>query len=125
VSHRLLEQYALHTAYVRILSKHGCGRMRFDWFKNDNAPPVLKTIRDYAEGLKFDFNNEIQSEHFGVGRNMSIEGCSVRYIDGLQNIIMEMHSHFSDSSKQDARTMHTHLKALLDYLFKNYLIQQG
>jgi hypothetical protein len=38
---------------------------------------------------------------------------------------MVMHSHFSDTSRQDARTTHTHLKALLDYLFQEYLIRQG
>ncbi len=98
--------------------------MRFDWFKNED-PPSVKTIRDYAERLKFEFNNEVQSEHFGASRNLSIEGCSVRYVDGLKNIIMQMHSHFSDTSRQDARTTHTHLKVLLDYLFENYLLQKG
>jgi hypothetical protein len=117
----LLKKYALHSAYVRILSKNGCGRMRFEWFQNEDA---VKTIRDYAERLKFEFNNEIQSEHFGASRNLSIEGCSVRYMHEL-NVMMEMHSHFSDTSRQDARTTHTHLKVLLDYLFKNYLIRQG
>jgi hypothetical protein len=95
--------------------------MRFEWFKSEDA---VKTIRDYAERLKFEFNNEIQSEHFGASRNLSIEGCSVRYMHEL-NVMMEMHSHFSDTSRQDARTTHTHLKVLLDYLSKNYLIQQG
>ena len=120
----LLEQYALHSAYVRILSNNGCRRMRFDWFKSEDAK-IVKTIRDYAERLKFEFNHEIQSEHFGASRNLSIEGCSVRYKDELQNIIMEMHSHFSDTSRQDARTTHTHLKALLDYLFEKHLIRRG
>jgi hypothetical protein len=120
----LLKQYALHHAYVRILSKNGCGRMRFDWFQNEDTN-IVKTIRDYAERLKFEFNDEIQSEHFGASRNLSIEGCSVRYKDELQNVIMVMHSHFSDTSRQDARTTHTHLKALLDHLFQNYLIQPG
>jgi hypothetical protein len=41
------------------------------------------------------------------------------------NVMMEMHSHFLDTSRQDARTTHTHLKVLLDYLLKSYLIQQG
>jgi hypothetical protein len=46
-------------------------------------------------------------------------------MDQLNAMIMEMHSHPSDTSRQDARMTHTHLKVLLDYLFKNYLIQQG
>jgi hypothetical protein len=98
--------------------------MRFDWFKDEDTT-IVKTIRDYAERLKFEFNNEIQSEHFGASRNLSIEGCSVRFMNEHKNVIMEMHSHFSDTSRQDARTTHSHLKVLLDYLFRNYLIQQG
>jgi hypothetical protein len=39
----LLKQYALHSAYVRILSKNICGRMRFDWFKNEEDK-IVKTI---------------------------------------------------------------------------------
>jgi hypothetical protein len=101
-----------------------CGCMRFDWFQNEDAKTV-KTIRDCAERLKFEFNDEIQSEHFGASHNHSIEGCSVRCEDELQNVIMVMHSHFSDTSGQDARTTHTHMKALLDHLFQNYLIQPG
>jgi hypothetical protein len=120
----LLKKDALFSAYLRILSKNGCGRMPYEWFKNEDAL-IVKTIQDYAEHLKFEFNNEIQSEHFSASRNLSLEGCSVRYMDNFKNIIMEMHSHFSDTSRQDARTTHTHLKMLLDYLFQNYLIQQG
>ena len=120
----LLRKYAFHLAYVRILSKNGCGRMRFDWFKNEEYW-IVKTIGDYAERLKFESNNEVQSEHFGASRNLSIEGCSVRYLDLLKNINMEMHSHFSDTSRQDARTTHTHLKILLDYLFENALLKKG
>ncbi len=75
----LLKKYALHSAYVRILSNNGCGRMRYEWFKNEDAP-IVKTIRDYAERLKFEFNNEIQSKHFGASRNLSIEGCSVWHL---------------------------------------------
>jgi hypothetical protein len=71
----LLKKYTLHSAYVRIRSKNGCGRMCFEWFKSKDA---VKTIRDYAERLKFEFNNEIHSEHFGASCNLPIEGRSVR-----------------------------------------------
>jgi hypothetical protein len=121
----LLKQHALHHACVRILSKNGCGRVRFDWFQKNEDTKIVKSVRDHAERLKFELNDEIQSEHFGVSGNLSIEGCSVRCKDELQNVIMVMHSHFSDTSRQDARTTHTHLKALLDHLFQNYFIQPG
>jgi hypothetical protein len=41
----LLKKYALHLAYIWILSKKGCGRMHFEWFKDVNAL-IVKTIRD-------------------------------------------------------------------------------
>jgi hypothetical protein len=81
--------------------------MRFDWFQNEDTKTV-KTIRDHAERLNFEFNDEIQSEHFVASCNLSIEGCSVRHKDELQNVIIVMHSHFSDMSGQDVRTTHTH-----------------
>lgn len=109
----MLEKYALHLWHVRILSKCGCGAMRQDWFKRSHN--FIKTIRDYAERLKFEFNLEIQSEHFGNCRSLSIEGCSCRFMKEGQ-LLMEMHSHFSDSSRQDARTTYAHMKVELQYL---------
>jgi hypothetical protein len=32
----------------------------------------VKTIQDYAEALKMEFNNEIQTEHFGNSHALSI-----------------------------------------------------
>ena len=40
------------------------------------------TERDYAEGLKAEFDKEIQSEAFGYNRTLSIEGSSWEYHDG-------------------------------------------
>jgi hypothetical protein len=60
--------------------------MCFDWLKNEDAN-IVKTIRDYTEWLKFEFNNEIQSEHFGASCNLSIEGCNGRYKDELKMLI--------------------------------------
>ena len=107
----MLEKYSLHLWHVRILSKCGCGAMRQDWFKR--CPNFIKTIRDYAERLKFEFNLEIQSEHFGNCWSLSIEGCSCRFIKEGK-ILIEMHSHFSDSSRQDATN--AHMKVELQYL---------
>jgi hypothetical protein len=36
--------------------------------------------------------------------------------DYSDNIRMESHSHFSDKSKQNASTTHTHMEVLLNYL---------
>ena len=87
--------------------------MRQDWFKHCNN--FIKTISDYAERLKFEFNLEIQSEHFGNCWSLSIEGCSCRFMKEGK-ILMEIHSHFLDSSRQDARTTYAHMKVELQYL---------
>jgi hypothetical protein len=118
----MLEKYAIHLWHVRILSKCGCGAMRLDWFKR--SLNFIKTIRDYAERLKFEFNLEIQSEHFGNCRSLSIEGCSCRYMR-LAECLMEMHSHFSDSSRQDSRTTFAHMQVELKYLEDAGIIQKG
>jgi hypothetical protein len=103
----MLEKYAYHYPHIRILSKTGCGAMRLDWFRR--MLKCIKTIHDYAERLKVSMNNEIQSEHFGHSRSLSIEGCSCRYMDDSGKSVMEMHSHFSDLSRQDARTTFSHM----------------
>jgi hypothetical protein len=49
--------------------------MRQKAFQNEIG--CVSTSRDYAERLPFKFNLEIQSEHFGNGRSLSIEGSTV------------------------------------------------
>jgi hypothetical protein len=132
-----LEALATHLPHVQILSNNLCGRMRADYFKS--MPYSVKTIRDYAEALKMEFNNEIQSEHFGNSRALSIEGSSVRMFNRSslaayeQNIItvdelvrtMETHSHFSAGKRQDARTTFENMHVLVQYLFKEGIIKEG
>ena len=45
----------------------------------------VETTRDYAEILKFEFDNEIMSEHFGNSRSLSIEWCSARFFPNPNN----------------------------------------
>jgi hypothetical protein len=111
--------------------------MRANYFKS--MPYSVKTIRDYGEALKMEFNNEIQSEHFGNSRALSIEGSSVQMFDRSslaayeQNIItvdelvrtMETHSHFSDRKRQDALTTFENMHVLVQYLFKKGIIREG
>jgi hypothetical protein len=95
--------------------------MRLDWFKR--SLNFIKTIRDYAERLKFEFNLEIQSEHFGNCRSLSIEGCSCRYMR-LAECLMEMHSHFSDSLRQDSRKTFAHMQVIIITHNNNSLISR-
>ncbi len=55
----MLEKYAFHLWCIQALSKCGCVAMCLDWFKHSHH--FSKTIRDYAEWLKFEFNLKIQS----------------------------------------------------------------
>jgi hypothetical protein len=76
------------------------------------AQPQFHQNKNYVERLKFEFNLEIQSEHFGNCWSLSIEGCSCQFMKEGQ-LLMKMHSHFSDPSRQDARTTYAHMKVEL------------
>ena len=60
----------------------------------------------------------MQSEHFGNGSSLSIEGCMIDVVDQDMNGYMEFHSHFSDNSQQDASTTHAHIVSILTELKK-------
>ena len=46
----------------------------------------VKTTRDYAQRFKFEFDNEIMSEHFGIAQSLSIEGYSAWFFLNPNNI---------------------------------------
>ena len=69
----------------------------------------ILSVRDYAERLSAHFNLEIQSDHFGNGRSLSIEDCNIQYIDEEHEEHSEYHSHLWDDSRQDASTTHAHM----------------
>ena len=111
-----LEKYIYHIHYVQILSKNHCGKLqeRACYSKPGN----ILSIRDYAERMSANFNLEIQSEHFGNGRSLSIEGCMIYIVNQNMNGYMEFHSYFSDDSRQDASTTHAHMVSMLTELKK-------
>jgi hypothetical protein len=96
---------------VKILSKDFCGKDRFDAFKK--RPGDVNTWPDYVEQLSAKFNLEIQSDHFGNGRSLYMEGSRVKFfsataianaeanpvVDSSNLITMESHSRFSNESK--------------------------
>ena len=132
-----LETYAYHLSLVHILSKKACGEMRHLLF--ESMPGSVKTIRDYSERLSAVFDKEAQSEHFGNGRSLSIEGSAVesynreqlaqyndREIDASDlQTSMEFHSHFSDFSKQDAAATYAHTDKLVRILFESGRMKRG
>ena len=118
----LLEKYIYHVHYVQILSKDHCGKLR----KNAcySKPGNILSIRYYAERMSANFNLEIQSEHFGNRRSISIKGCMIDIIDQDLNGYMEFHSHFSDDSRQDICTTHAHVVCMLTELRNNNQLKQ-
>ena len=49
-------------------------------------PGEFHTIQDFAERLTLQFNNEIQTEHFGGSCTVSLEGVAVRFFPGGNDI---------------------------------------
>ena len=120
-----IEKYSYHRPHVIILRKKHCGAMKMNAFKN--SPGSVKTRRDYAERLSATFDLEIQSEHFGNGRSLSMEGSSVEFhiadllkeykagnldVEELEQQF-EFVSHFSDVSRQDSTTTNAHMDVLI------------
>jgi hypothetical protein len=103
----VLEKFAHHLPYAKILSKNGCSASRKEAFKQ--LPFSVYSHHDYAEPLLAIFNNQAQSNHFGNDCILSIEGCSVKLHSPEEGVetTMEFHSHFSDGLKQDAASTHT------------------
>jgi hypothetical protein len=118
-----LKKYSYHRPHVIILVKKHCGAMRMEAFKNTS----VKTRRDYAERLSAAFDLEIQSEHFGNSRSLSMEGSSVEFhiadllkeykagnldVEALEQEF-EFIYHFSDVPRQDATTTNAHMDVLI------------
>ena len=64
-----------HIFYVQVLSKQICGKMRSE--RCLSIPGDILYVRDYAERLSAHFNLEVQSDHFGNGRSLSIKGIII------------------------------------------------
>ena len=112
-----LEKYIYHDYYVQILSKNLCGKLWHDACYS--KPENISSIIDYAEKIYANFNIEIQSEYFGNGRSLSIEGYMIDIVDQCLNGNMEFHSHSSDDSRQNSSTIHAHMLNMLTKLRNN------
>ena len=101
------------------LFKNICGGLRHDacYFK----PRNIFTIRDYVERMSSNFNLEIQSKHFGIGRSLSIEGCIIEIADKDLNDTCKLYSHFSDDSRQDTYTTNAYMIFMIEKLKNNLL----
>ena len=69
--------------------------------------------------MSADFDLEIQSDHFGNGRSLSIEDWGVEVYLKSSFSRLQFHSQFSDDSIQDASTTNTHMMKMMDKLKLN------
>ena len=116
-------KFKYHIALVQILGKYQTKFWRKKAFENHHT--WFLTERDYAERLKKELDNEIQSEHFGHHVSLSIEGCTMEHhahnrCADKKSIQMDFHSHMADESDQDAATTHEHMSRMLDTYIKEY-----
>ena len=118
-----IHKYRYHMAIVELLGKHETKLQRKTAFQNHKS--WFLTERDYAERMKKEIDNEIQSEHFGHHVSLSIEGCTMEHHvhnnnDDTYAINMDFHSHMADESNQDAATTHAHICAMLDHYLSRF-----
>ena len=90
--------------------------MRSNFFPSVTGD-ILST-RNYVDRLSTHFNLKIQSDHFGNGKSLSIEGCNIEFIDEDLNAQSKFYFHLSDDSQQDASTTHTYMVSMLNELGK-------
>ena len=86
------------------------------------------------KNLKFEFDNEIMSKHFGNSLSLSIKGFSDRFFPNPNNMEVNkkpmathFNSHLSDGPKKYPETTHTHMLVLDQCLMdkKIVLIEVG
>jgi hypothetical protein len=78
-----LKKYTYHRFLKIILSKSNTEDIRLEQLR----PGEASGSRDYAEQLLMKFHMEIQSEHFGQGRDLSIEGNVVKLVRSRLKLI--------------------------------------
>ena len=118
-----VHKFKYHMSLVQMLGKF----QTKCWLKKafEEHPTWFLTEMDYAERLKKEMNNEIQSDHFGHHATLSIEGCTMEHhrIKSSSNtyeLEMDFHSHMSEDSDQNAATTHIHMCKMLDCYIENY-----
>jgi hypothetical protein len=87
-------------------------------------PGKVAGSRDYAERLLMKFHMEIQSEHFGQGRDLSIEGNVIKFfpVGGTQTKT-HFYSFLKDYKIQNAATTDKHMDRLIKILKKKNVLE--
>ncbi|OEU12086.1 hypothetical protein FRACYDRAFT_244336 [Fragilariopsis cylindrus CCMP1102] len=108
-----LKRYTYHRFLKIILSKSNIEDVRLSRLQ----PGEVIGSRDYAERLLMKFHMEIQSEHFGQGRDLSIEGNDIKFYPlGETETTSHFYSFLKDSKIQNAATTDKHMDRLIKIL---------
>ena len=113
----VFEKFMYNIHNVKMLFKNFCGAKRRT--TSICKPGSLLTIRDYAERLSAHFDLDIHSNHFGNGRSLSIEGCSVEVSINNSIYRLQYHSNFYNDSRQDTSTTNAHMMKMMDNMKLN------
>jgi hypothetical protein len=115
-----LKKYTYHRFLKIILSKSNTEDIR----QKRLRPGEVIGSRDYAERLLMKFHMEIQSEHFGQGRDLSIEGNVVKFFPvGANQTKTHFYSFLKDSKIQNAATTDKHMDRLIKMLKKKNVLK--
>jgi hypothetical protein len=115
-----MKKYTYHRFLRSILSKSNMEDIRLERLR----PGEVAGSRDYAERLLMKFHMEIQSEHFGQGRDLSIEGNAVKFFSvGGTQTKTHFYSFLKDSKIQNAATTDKHMDRLIKMLKKKNVLK--
>ena len=118
-----LHKYKYHHSLIALFGRFHTKNDRNVQFKKHKN--WFFTERYYAERLKKEMDNELQSDYFGDSISLSIEGCSLKYhllnsvnqtIDRTAQIGLDFHSHMSDYSKQNDASTYEHMTTMFHLL---------
>ncbi|OEU19555.1 hypothetical protein FRACYDRAFT_235613 [Fragilariopsis cylindrus CCMP1102] len=116
-----LKKYTYHRFLKIILSKSNIEDVRLSRLK----PGEVAGSRDYAERLLMKFHMEIQSEHFGQGRDLSIEGNDIKFFPvGATATTSHFYSFLKDSKIQNAATTDRHMDCLIKILKEKKVLSE-
>ena len=74
-----IEKLSFHLAHVRIIGSMECGKTINDFFHNNASKNNIKSKKYYAEKSRETNGIEIQSQHWGGNRKLSMEGIAIEY----------------------------------------------
>jgi hypothetical protein len=115
-----LKKYTYHRFLKIILSKGNTEGIRLKRLR----PGEVAGSRDYAERLLMKFHKEIQSEHFGAGRDLLIEGNVITFFPvGATQTKTHFYSFLKDSKIQNAATTDNHMDRLIIILKKKNVLK--